>query len=371
MLTNEKKDRIQAEALAAIGDSKQAGINVSMGVGKCLIGLKHMKARYHETAKFLVVIPKNTVKDSWVTDAFNFELEYLVPHITFVNYRSISKMDFDYDVVYLDECHSMKFSHGDWLSIYQIKYEGTTIGMTGTYPKWMRDEKGQMCKRFCPKVFEYITDDAVEDGILNDYRIFVHKLKLGTTMTLEKTNKKTKKTWKTSEFKDYLYWCGRIDTAVTGQQRQTATIMRMKALQSYKTKEHYALKLMKTLTDKTLLFANTQAQANRLAPISFHSGNPKSDRNLTLFKTGEVNHLSAVEMLSEGVTIPDLKCIVIMHSYGNNRKAAQKIGRVLRLNPDDIATVHILCYENSQDKKWVTDALAGFDQSKITWRDPL
>ena len=34
-----------------------------------------------------------------------------------------------------------------------------------------------MVNQFCPIKFTYITDDAVDDDILNDYRIIVHKMK--------------------------------------------------------------------------------------------------------------------------------------------------------------------------------------------------
>lgn len=44
-------------------------------------------------------------------------------------------------------------------------------------------------------------------------------------------------------------------------------------------------------------------------------------------------------------------------------------GRLLRLNPDDTAIVHILCYMDTVDETWVTEALEGFDQSKIEWKD--
>ena len=44
-------------------------------------------------------------------------------------------------------------------------------------------------------------------------------------------------------------------------------------------------------------------------------------------------------------------------------------GRLLRLNPDDKAIVHILCYKDTVDEKWVKDALEGFDQSKIVWKN--
>ena len=73
--------------------------------------------------------------------------------------------------------------------------------------------------------------------------------------------------------------------------------------------------------------------------------------------------------LNEGVNIPELKQGIIMHAYGNERKSAQRIGRLLRLNPDDTAIVHILCYMDTIDEAWVKEALEGYDPSKITWKD--
>ena len=43
------------------------------------------------------------------------------------------------------------------------------IGLTGTPPKFSNSEKGIMVNRYCPIVYKYITDSAVEDKILNDY----------------------------------------------------------------------------------------------------------------------------------------------------------------------------------------------------------
>jgi superfamily II DNA or RNA helicase len=60
-----------------------------------------------------------------------------------------------------------------------------------------------------------------------------------------------------------------------------------------------------------------------------------------------------------------------MHAYGNNRKSAQRIGRLLRLSPDQTATCHILCYKDTQDEKWVSNALKDFDQNKIEYYNPL
>ena len=88
-----------------------------------------------------------------------------------------------------------------------------------------------------------------------------------------------------------------------------------------------------------------------------------------MFKVGTIDKLSTVMQLNEGVNIFNLKQGIIMHAYGNERKASQRIGRLLRLNPDDKAIVHILCYMGTVDEKWVKEALEGFDQNKILWKD--
>jgi superfamily II DNA or RNA helicase len=88
-----------------------------------------------------------------------------------------------------------------------------------------------------------------------------------------------------------------------------------------------------------------------------------------MFKNDEIQLLSAVEQLSEGVNIPGLKSGIIMHAYSNNRKASQKLGRMLRLNPDDTAEVHILCYRDTVDQDWVKNALSHLNQEKIIWLD--
>ena len=73
--------------------------------------------------------------------------------------------------------------------------------------------------------------------------------------------------------------------------------------------------------------------------------------------------------LNEGINIPELRQGIIMHAYGNERKSAQRIGRLLRLNPDEKAIIHILCYKHTIDEKWVKTALEGLDASKIEWKD--
>jgi superfamily II DNA or RNA helicase len=264
--------------------------------------------------------------------------------------------------VYADECHNLLYSHQDWLD----KYTGKIIGLTGTPPKIKNSEKGKMISKFCPVVYEYITDNAVEDGILNDYSIVVHLLPLDPRRNMSKKTK-TGKTFMSSELSDYNYWSERLLNCNPGVGEHMLRVMRMKAMMSYPSKEQYAKNLFNSISDKCILFANTQVQADRMCTHSYHSKNPDSETNLQDFKDGNINKLSCVLQLNEGVNIPDLKQGIIMHAYGNERKSTQRIGRLLRLNPKEKAIVHVLCYEDTVDYTWVTTALDGFDESKIKY----
>ena len=359
-----KREEIQQEALDIALKHKRCGLGISMGVGKTLIGLKyyeHFRGSNKEV-RVLVVAPKLSIFDSWKDDASKFDID--ISNIKFTTYLSLHKEDpHQYDVVILDECHSLLNSHIPFLGMFG----GHILGLTGTPPRYANTDKGIMVSKFCPIKYRYITDDAVEDNILNDYMIIVHRMSLSNDNNI--SVKLKDKEFMTSEVKNYSYWSNRIMMANTKKQEQIASIMRMKALMGFSTKENYAKKLLTNIEDKCIVFCNTQDQADRICKYSVHSKNVDADENLQKFKDGNIDKLSCVMQLNEGVNIPELRAGIIMHAYGNERKSSQRIGRLLRLNPTEKATIHILCYRDSVDERWVTEALKDLDQTKIKYFD--
>jgi superfamily II DNA or RNA helicase len=356
------KDDIQAEALKATTGKHKCSLALGTGVGKTLVGLTHMDRNTTPLMRCLVVAPKKAIFQSWKDDALKFSMDHLLNRITFTTYLSLCKHNpNDYELVYLDEAHSLLDSHRSFLQ----NYKGRVLGLTGTPPKYKDSEKGRLVAEFCPVVFTFGADDAIANKILNDYQIIVHQLRLSNknNYLVESKGKK----FPTSEYKNYGYWSNRIDTG--SGTAHILRVMRMKAMMEYPSKEQYAKILFNSIESKCILFANTQNQADKLCDHSYHSNNSNSEDNLQKFKVGEITKLSTVLQLSEGVNIPNLKQGIIMHAYGNERKASQRIGRLLRLNPDDKAIVHILCYVDTIDEKWVKEALENFDQNKIIWKD--
>jgi len=359
------RDKVQTDALDIAINNNRATLGISMGVGKTRIAINHLIKLYDPFIRALVVIPKLSVREVWTTEINLMNMQYLLPHLQFVTYLSLNKLNpNDYDIVYLDECHSLLESHETFLS----EFKGRILGLTGTPPK--RGEKLKMVSKYCPVKYTFSVDDATDSDILNDYQIIVHELELSK---LKNFKKKTKSGgfWYTSELNDYRYFTGLLGEAQTAKQRQFSSIMRMKSMMDYTTKEQYAKSLIQNINEKCIIFANTQAQADRMCNHSFHSKNSASEDNLQLFSDGRIDKLSCVLQLSEGVTIPNLRQGIIMHAYGNERKSAQRIGRLLRLNPSETATCHILCYKNTVDVKWVNSALSTFDQNKIKFYNPL
>jgi superfamily II DNA or RNA helicase len=353
---------IQLEALSATDGKQRCSVVLGTGVGKTLVGLNYINRNTTPLMKVLVVAPKKAIFQSWKDDAEKFSMHHLLGRIVFTTYLSLNKHNpGDYDMVCLDECHSLLDSHRGFLQLYK----GKVLGLTGTPPKRDYSEKGRLVHEFCPVVYTFKADDAIENGILNDYQIIVHELQLNKCKGYQAVMKN--KSFITSEYDNYIYWSRRID--VGSGNMHMLRVMRMKAMMEYPSKEKYTKILMENVNSKCIVFANTQAQADRLCQYSYHSGNKNSEENLLMFKSGEITKLSTVLQLNEGVNIPNLKQGIIMHAYGNERKASQRIGRLLRLNPDDKAIVHILCYMDTIDEKWVKEALEGFDQTKIIWKN--
>jgi superfamily II DNA or RNA helicase len=312
------REDVQRDALLATDGKRVCSLVLATGVGKTLVGLTHMERNTTPLMRCLVVAPKKAIFQSWKDDAMKFGKENLLGRMTFTTYLSLNKHNpNDYDAVYLDEMHSLLDSHRGFLQLFK----GKILGLTGTPPKRDYSEKGKLVNEFCPVVFTFKADDAVENGILNDYQIIVHQIQLTDQKVYQV--KMGNKQYLASEIDNYTYWSRRLD--VGSGNVHMLRVMRMKAMMDYPSKELYTKKLMESIQTKCIIFANTQAQADRLCNYSYHSGNKESEDNLLMFKEGKIDKLSTVLQLNEGVNIPNLKQGIIMHAYGNERKAAQRI----------------------------------------------
>ena len=93
---------------------------------------------------------------------------------------------------------------------------------------------------------------------------------------------------------------------------------------------------------RAIVFCRTKAHADRLQPLfaSFgiktallHSGLPREQRfmNLSAFRAGNIDCLLSVEMLNEGIDVPDVNLVAFMRVTHSRRIFIQQLGRGLRI----------------------------------------
>lgn len=371
-----KKDVIQDAVLEKIENcpndpitgKKRACVVLGTGVGKSYLVLKQMVKNYHEFATFLIVIPRASLKKNWIDEMIKHGLSYLIPHVHFINYRSFTKVENKFDWVFFDEVHNLNKTH----MYVHLNCEMTNtnwFGLTATmFPEGSADRA--VFDDHFTIVHTFTTAHAVEEKLLNDYRILIHRIPLSSSYRMRVL-------WHDALPEDQCI--KHLTTAIHNSEKNKKyqvlnqqRIQRSKFLQTTRTKTNYAKALSKAIKTKTLIFAESTSIADEICQHSFHSKNtPRlNEINLTKFKNGEIMQLSAVGQLNEGVNIPNLENVIVMHTYNSFSKLEQRIGRALRLEVDQTAYVHILVHHETVDMEWMRNALANFNKEKIGYVKP-
>jgi superfamily II DNA or RNA helicase len=94
---------------------------------------------------------------------------------------------------------------------------------------------------------------------------------------------------------------------------------------------------------RALAFCRSIEHAERLRPLFsaqgvraalMHSGLPREQRfmNLSAFRMGEIDLLISIEMLNEGIDVPDVNLVAFMRVTHSRRIFLQQLGRGLRVN---------------------------------------
>ena len=155
------------------------------------------------------------------------------------------------------------------------------LGLTGTPPAQAHSEKGRLVATYCPMVVDYTTDEAVLAGLLNDYRLVVHRLPLRTARDYVLTTKAGSQ-FTTSERENYSYWSKRLAHAaqdplpIETLPIETLRILRTQTLMNYPGKGHYMRYLTSQQTEKVLLFTCNQQQAEQQQAHTYYSKNKHS-----------------------------------------------------------------------------------------------
>lgn len=353
--------------------------------GKSKIALNMMADRCNPDSSILVVVPRVVLKSNWKDEFKKWGYEGYLNQVTFTTYVSFPKMAGHYDFVIFDEAHHLSQRCQDSLKDFIID---NAILLSATMS---RDMICQLAKCFIGLFpIKVKVKEATEEGILPDPRVFLIPLFLDNTyanQVIVKNKGKGNairvpydKRWDYRGIKNR-----QIDIACTQKQyyddmssmiawykqRMFSTTFknmflkrsgdRLKWLSEQKTA--YVKSLLDLLDkERTLTFCNGIPQTEALGKYCINSKNKKSTEFLDKFNDGKVDHITACNMLDEGMNLKNCRVGIYATLNSSDRMIKQKLGRLLRHeNP----IIIIPYFKNTRDEEIVRDMCKDYNPDLV------
>lgn len=366
---NEIKDKVQKEARVAL-KSNGGLIAIATGGGKSKIAVDYSKELYEANAsvKILLIVPTIVLRDTdWLNEFDKWGARHIFDNnITKKCYVSINKLKNEhYDLVILDELQHITPSNYEFFLNNSVS---RTIALSATPPK--EKEKRELIKEIgLETVYEIGLDEAVEMGLVAPYDLTLVESNLNYTSLCVEAGGKNKK-FMTTENRHYDYLSGDIARSVARRlpehKMKWKYFNRMRFIYNLESKKRVAQYLLEKVIPKeerTLIFCGSIAMAEALEPHTYHS--KSTDADLVRFRNKEINRLSAVQALNEGVNIADVDNALIVQVSSKERHLIQKIGRILRYEEGHIGKIYLMYAKGTVDEKWMNSATESLKKREI------
>lgn len=379
-----KREEVRGEILRM--DNPHLLLELPTSYGKSKIALEILGKRVTVDKKILIVIPRLVLINNWKDEFKKWGYEEYLPSVTFVTYVSLPKKIGEWDLVIFDECHHLSERCQECLQYFNIH---NSILLSATVKREL--------KRMLPYLFSGLgvykvkIKEATEEGVLPDPRVYLIPLSLDNTQpncTIVKNKSKGNPLvipysdrWKYAKVKNrtiiiqctQLQYYNDMTKLIEWYKKRTYREMfrnlflqksgiRLKWLSDQKT-SFVKLLLEKLSNERTLTFCNGIPHTEELGTYCINSNNKESQVILGLFNTGKINHITACNMLDEGMNLYDCRVGIYATLNSSERMITQKLGRLLR---HDDPVIIIPYYKGTRDEEIVKKMCEDYNESLIT-----
>ena len=361
---------VQGEALRAVSEHNGGIIALATGGGKSKIAINYIRLRetiQNTQLSVIIVVPTEKLRDkNWQEEFVKWGHEDLYNRVELYCYASINKLRNQlYDIVILDEVQNITPLNSEF---FNNNVAGTIIGLSATPPK--ESEKVDILRRLGLKVvYEMKIDEAVERGIVSPFELTFIEFGLDKVTKYVKAGNK-KNPFLTTEVKQYEYLTKKIEESNRDGMRHDSIkfmrLNRMRFIYNLRSKVRvakYVLKNVIPTNERTLIFAGSINTAEELESNSFHS--KSNDIAFNAFMNGDINRLSSVKSLNEGMNIPNLDNALIVQVNSKERHLIQKIGRIVRYRPCHVAKIYVMYVKGTIDEEWMKKATEEINTSNV------
>jgi len=356
-----KRDEIQQELIDKISKNFKGIHRISIRTGKCRIYLKSIQEHsknYISNPRILILYPNIDIKKSWMDECI--KLDYF-PDITYSTYISVDKiLDKNWDYIVADEAHLIPEENILPKIGELIQRHSNTILASGTYSidtLFALSSATNMDLNIA-----YSTDQAIEDGIVNNFNVYVHTYQLDNST--KRWFGKVKK-WQATEAKE----CARLSNRVmnsSGESKKFAALNRMRFINSCDSLINSVNKWINSNKDQRFLLFAGDENIGKKYNIPMYNSKSKNDDVLKEFQEGSINQLCLIKKGGAGITYPTLNTILITAINSNGEALEQQIGRSLLMDTDE-ANIHIFVSSEPFQQKWLNSALESINKERIKW----
>lgn len=326
--------------MSKVGKTKFLILELITGFGKTAIAINvinHICNKvykfYQEPTSVLILVSKTVHKQTW-KDEFNKWGGVNTDLITIECYESLKKYkDRTFDIVILDECQHLSEKRATLLE--SITINEICLGLSATIK---RDLKYYFTSKYNAEIISCGLKEAVEADVLPEPKVYLLPLNLDTKNYSYKVDN-FGKTIITTQKGYYLKISSKIEylksTYFRGKTQKMKNLWlssagsRLKWLSEQK--ESIVLSLLDYFKNyRTLTFCNNIEQSKRLGKYNINSKNKKSIENLTLFNANKIKHITAVNILNEGVNLYNCRIGIFCNLNNSEIITKQRVGRMLR-----------------------------------------
>lgn len=385
------REQVRDEILQVESPHILAELPTSFGKTRVAIDLmlKHIHGMVDEfmAPKILIVIPRLVLIDNWKDEFKKWGCEDYLEFVTFVTYVSFPKMAGDWDVVIFDEVHHLSERCRESLMYFNICH---SISLSATVSRDMR----KTLKEIFPNLYIYkvTTKQAITDEVLPDPHVFLIPLSLDNiSVNQEIIKNKSQKIEVVVPFAQRFQYAKVKNRRIVIRCTQRQYYDDMSSTIEWYKRKMYGSEVMKNLflrksgerlkwlseqktayvkslldllrSQRTLTFCNGIPQTEELGKYCINSKNKKSDENLSKFNNGEVNHITACNMLDEGMNLVNCRVGIYAVLNSSERMIKQKLGRLLR-HKDPV--IIIPYYRGTRDEELVDKMMEDYNPELVT-----
>ena len=365
------REEAQELALSKIDKTKYLILELITGMGKTKVAIgliNHICDRVSKIkgrpATILILVAKTVHKKTW-RDEIEMWGGIMSDCITLECYESMKKYrKTDFDIVVADEMQHLSDARLEILETININE--SFIGLSATIKGNTRD---YFLYRHNAEVIKCGLKEAVKDNVLPEPTVYLLPLYLDTTRYVYKSRKfgrdiiTTQKGYYDSVSSLIEWYKNKYFNSRNKRIKNLWLSMAGKRLKwCAEQKEALVLSLLgKFKNYKTLTFCSGIEQSERLGKYNITSKNKASVKNLEMFNSNKIKHITACNILNEGVNLTNCRIGIFCNLNSSEIVVKQRVGRILRHK----SPIIIPYFKNTREEELVEKMIEEYSKDSI------